>query len=328
MKFINTAAAAALALCTLTAATLLPSSPAAAAGYPDRPVKIVVGFPPGGGNDVLARLLAERLQAQMGQPFVVENRPGANGFIAFDAVKRAKADGYTLLIGPSSGMTVNPAVYKKLPYDPVADFAPVSMIGGFPLLVVVNPATAYRSLADLVQAAKAKPGSIDYGSAATSFQLATEMFAQQAHLRLNHIPYKGSAQAVQAVLANQVPMTFGDSAAVIPQIRAGKLRALAVTTGKRIASLPEVPTVEEAGVPDYEILLWSGLFAPAGTPAPVVAALQAGVQQALHDPKMQASLGKLGIEPIGSSAAELEATIKRQIAQYTKVAKQADISIQ
>lgn len=154
------------------------------------------------------------------------------------------------------------------------------------------------------------------------------MFAQQAHLRLNHIPYKGSAQAVQAVLANQVPMTFGDSAAVIAQIRAGKLRALAVTTGKRIASLPEVPTVDEAGVPGYEILLWSGLFAPAGTPAPVVAALQAGVRQALHDPKMQASLGKLGIEPIGSSAAELEATIKRQIAQYTKVAKQADISIQ
>ncbi|MBV6306944.1 tripartite tricarboxylate transporter substrate binding protein [Candidimonas humi] len=328
MKPIKKAAAAALALCTIAAASLFPAATAAAAGYPDRPVKIVVGFPPGGGNDVLARLLAERLQAQMGQPFVVENRPGANGFIAFDTVKRAKPDGYTLLIGPSSGMTVNPAVYKKLPYDPVADFSPVSMIGGFPLLIVVNPATPYRSLVDLVGAAKAKPGTIDYGSAATSFQLATEMFAQQAHLRFNHIPYKGSAQAVQAVLANQVPMTFGDSAAVIPQIRAGKLRPLAVTTGKRIASLPQVPTVAEAGGPDYQMLLWSGLFAPSGTPASIVAALQAGVQQALRDPKMQASLDKLGIEPIGSSAAELEATIRSQIAQYTEVAKQANISIQ
>lgn len=325
MKSIKAVILAALAVCTIAVAAI---RPALAGTYPDRAVRIVVGFPPGGGNDVLARLLAERLQAQLRQPFVVENRPGANGFIAFDTVKRARPDGYTLLIGPSSGMTVNPAVYKKLPYDPIADFAPISMIGGFPLVVVVNPGSPYRTLRDLIQAAQAKPGSVDYGSAATSFQLATEMFAQQAHIEFNHIPYKGSAQVVQAVLGRQVPMTFGDSAAVIPQIKAGALRPLAVTTAHRIDSLRDVPTVEESGVAHYEMILWSGIFAPAHTPPAVIATLQAAVQKAVRTPEMKASLSKLGIEPIGSSSAELAATIRKQISQYKAVAKKAEISIE
>ncbi|MGO3125469.1 MAG: Bug family tripartite tricarboxylate transporter substrate binding protein [Advenella sp.] len=324
MKTIKTVAATLLSLCS---AIFVSPGWALAANYPDRAIRIIVGFPPGGGNDVLARLLGERMQAKLGQPFVVENRPGANGFIAFDAVKRATPDGYTLLIGPSSGMTVNPAVYKTLPYDPLKDFAPVSMIGGFPLIVTVHPATPYTNLADLVQAATDKPGSIDYGSAATSFQLATEMFAQQAKIKLNHIPYKGSAQAVQAVRGGQVPMTFADSAAVIPQIKGGALRPLAVSTAKRIASLPDVPTVSESNLPDYEMMLWSGLFAPKGTPAAIVAKLQNAVQIAMQDPEMKERLSTLGIEPIGSTSEELLATMKSQIKQYTKVAREAKISI-
>src|SRR5690606_28136353 len=172
------------------------AAPALAADYPERPVNLIVGFPPGGGNDVLARLVASQLQADLGQPFVVDNRPGAQGFIAFGAVKNAAPDGYTLLIGPSSGMTVNPAIYKELPYDAERDFTPVSLIGEFPLVVSVHPKSPYQTLPELIQAAKQSPGAIDYASAATSFQLATEMFAQKAGIKLNHIPYKGSAQAV------------------------------------------------------------------------------------------------------------------------------------
>lgn len=320
----RTAIAALLALCSSIAVGPV----AAQANYPDRPVKIVVGFPPGGGNDVLARLLAEQLHASLGQTFIVENRPGANGFIAFDVVRRAEPDGYTLLIGPSSGMTVNPAVYRKLPYDPVKDFVPISMIGGFPLIVTVPVDSPYKSLSDFVNAAKAKPGSIDYGSAATSFQLATEMFAQQAGIQLNHIPYKGSAQVVQAVLGKQVPVTFADSAAAMPQIKGNALRALAVTTDRRIESLPDVPTMRESNYKDYEMMLWSGLFAPAGTPQAIRDKLERAVREAIGRPEVRQRLQGLGIEPVGSSAEELGKTMRAQIAQYTDVARAANISIQ
>lgn len=301
-------------------------SPAKAAEYPEHAVKVIVGFPPGGGNDVLARLLSERLQAAFSQPFVVENRPGANGFIAFDAVKRAAPDGHTLLIGPSSGMTVNPAVYESLPYDPVRDFEPISMIGGFPLIVTVNKGAVYKSLQDLISAARDNPGTIDYGSAATSFQLATEMFAQQAGIKLNHIPYKGSSQVVQAVRGNQVPMTFADSAAVISQIKSGDLRALAVSTAKRIGSLPDIPTVSESGLPGYDMLLWSGIFAPANTPAEIIQKLQSEVKKAVSDPVMVQRLSELGIEPIGSTSESLKKIIKEQIRKYKEVASKAQIA--
>ncbi|WP_245220272.1 Bug family tripartite tricarboxylate transporter substrate binding protein [Pusillimonas caeni] len=307
----------------------LAGGPAAAqqASYPERVVKIIAGFPPGGGNDVLARLLAERLQNVLGQPFVVENRPGANGFIAFDAVRKSKPDGYTLLVGPSSGMAVNPAVYRKLPYDPLKDFAPISMVGGFPLLVTVKPDSPYKTLDDFVQAARKDPDSIDYGSAATSFQLATEMFAQQAQIKLHHIPYTGSAQAVHAVLSGEVPVTFADSSAAVPQIKADSLRALAVTTGQRISSLPDVPTVREANYPGYEMMLWSGLFAPAGTPPEVLNKLEQTVRDIVQEPGIQERLQALGIEPIGSTSEELTATMQTQIEQYKEVARNADISI-
>jgi tripartite-type tricarboxylate transporter receptor subunit TctC len=324
MKILTKVFAALLSSCTVLAAS---AGLVHAADYPDRAVKIVVGFPPGGGNDVLARLLGESLQAELGQPFIIENRPGANGFIAFDAVKRAEPDGYTLLIGPSSGMAVNPAIYTQLPYDPLVDFAPVSMIGGFPLIITVHPDTSYQSLADLVNDAKAKPGEVDYGSAATSFQLATEMFAQKAGVAFNHIPYKGSAQVVQAVRGKQVPMTFADSAAAIAQVNANALRPLAVTSQERISTLPEVPTVAESGYPGYEMVLWSGLFAPAGTSPDIIDRLQAAVQKAMKDASMRSRLETLGVQPIGSTSSHLASTMKEQIAEYTEVAKRANIQI-
>jgi len=309
------------------AATLAIAAPALAADYPERPVNLIVGFPPGGGNDVLARLVASQLQADLGQPFVVENRPGAQGFIAFGAVKNAAPDGYTLLIGPSSGMTVNPAIYRELPYDAVKDFAPVSLIGEFPLVVTVHPTTPYQSLPELIEAARQAPGAIDYASAATSFQLATEMFAQQAGVEFNHIPYKGSAQAVTAVLGQQVPLTFADSAAVTAQIRDGSLRALAVTSRDRVSTLPDVPTVSEAGLPGFNIVLWSALFAPAGTPDDVIQTLQRSVAKAMKDPAMQERLASLGVIPVGSSSQALADTLSSQIEEYTQVAKTAKISV-
>jgi tripartite-type tricarboxylate transporter receptor subunit TctC len=293
--------------------------------YPSKPVRFVVGFPPGGGNDILARLLCERLQGPLAQPCVVENRPGANGFIAIDLVKRSGPDGYTLLVGPSSGMTVNPAVYPSLPYDPVKDFAPVTMVGLFPLIVSVHPSVPAKTTTELIALAKSKPRQINYSSAATSFQLATEMFAQRAGIALNHVPYKGSAQAVAAVLSNDVSLTFADSSAVMSQIRAGKLRAIAVSSARRIPGMPEVPTIAESGVPGYDMVLWSGIFAPAGTPGAVTGRLQKEIARIVFLPDMRERLAKLGVEPVGSTAEELAATMKAQIAEYTRVAKAGNI---
>lgn len=310
------------------AALLLAGGGYAQTDFPTKPVQLVVGFPPGGGNDVLTRLVAEKLQVALGQPFVVLNKPGANGFIAIEAVKRAAPDGYTLLVGPSSGMTVNPAVYTKLPYDPVKDFAPVSMVGAFPLVAVVHPDSPLKSIADLVAEARRRPGELAYASAATSFQLATEMFAQRAGVSLFHVPYQGSGRVVQAVLANEVPLTFTDAAAAVPSVKAGKLRAIAVTSAKRVASLPDVPTIAESVAPGFDVVLWSAIFAPAGTPTSVVAKLQGEIAKVVRLPDLQERLQLLGVVPVGGTSEELAATVEAQIAEYTRVARTAKITAQ
>lgn len=310
------------------AALLLAGGGYAQTDFPTKPVQLVVGFPPGGGNDVLTRLVAEKLQVALGQPFVVLNKPGANGFIAIEAVKRAAPDGYTLLVGPSSGMTVNPAVYTKLPYDPVKDFAPVSMVGAFPLVAVVHPDSPLKSIADLVAEARRRPGELAYASAATSFQLATEMFAQRAGVSLFHVPYQGSGRVVQAVLANEVPLTFTDAAAAVPSVKAGKLRAIAVTSAKRVASLPDVPTIAESVAPGFDVVLWSAIFAPAGTPTSVVAKLQGEIAKVVRLPDLQERLQLLGVVPVGGTSEEAAATVEAQIAEYTRVARTAKITAQ
>lgn len=296
--------------------------------WPRGPVRLVVGFPPGGGNDLLARILAEELGRAFGQPFVVDNRPGGSGVIAIEAVKRAASDGQTLLIGPSSGMTVNPLVLPSVSYDPVRDFAPVGIIGNFPLLVVVNPANPARSLAALIAAAKTRPGEVTYAGAATSFQIATEIFAADAGIRLLHVPYRGSAPAVQAVLANEVSLTFGDVAAVLPLVQSGQLRALAISTRTRSADLPEVPTVMEAGVPGYDLVLWSALFAPQGTPTAVTSRLQAELARLAVDQGFRERLRRLGVEAVGSTPEVLIATMRRELDSFGRIVRSAGISMQ
>jgi tripartite-type tricarboxylate transporter receptor subunit TctC len=309
-------------------AALAPMAARAQGAWPNGPVRMVVGFPPGGGNDLLARILAEAFAAAFGGPFVVENRPGGSGVIAIDAVKRAAPDGQTLLVGPSSGMTVNPVLLPNLTYDPLRDFEPVGIIGSFPLLVVVHPSNPARDLAGLVAQAKARPGEVTYGSAASSFQIATEIFAAAAGIRLLHVPYRGSAPAVQAVLSNEVALTFGDVAAVLPLIGAGQLRALAISTPRRSPALPDVPTVAEAGVPGYGLALWSALFAPRGTPAAVTSRLQSELARLAGQPAFQARLRGLGVEAVGGTGEELAATIRTELAAFGDIVRRAGITVQ
>lgn len=312
---------AALFAAAAFAANLLP----ALAQYPSGPAKLVVGFAPGGGNDILARIVADKLQAHFGKPFVVENRPGANGVIAIDAVKRSTPDGLTLLVGPSSGMTVNPVVLKTIPYDPVKDFEPIALVGSFPLIVVVKADSPIKSLQDLVARAKAAPGTINYSSAATSFQVATEAFAQKAGIKMMNIPYRGSAPAATAVVTNDVAVNFGDSSAVLPLIQGGQMRALAVTTAKRIPSLPDVPTIAESGYPGFEMVFWSGLFLPAGTPEDIRKMLETEVGKIVAMPDILARMKTLGVEPTFAPGAALGARVKSEIELFRKVAEGAGI---
>lgn len=299
--------------------------PAEAQDYPSGTVKLTVGFAPGGGNDILARVLAEKLQEAFGKPFIVENRPGASGVIAVDTVKRAAPDGLTLLVGPSSAMTVNPIMLKNVSYDPVKDFTPIATIGYFPLVVAAHPSVSANTLPELIALAKAAPGKINYSSAATSFQIVTEFFAQRAGIKLQMVPYKGSAPAVLGAVANEVALTFGDIAAVLPQIQAGKLKALAVTTATRVPSLPDVPTIAESGLPGFNIALWSALFAPVGTPTHIVSKLETEVRRIVAQPDVRAKMSTLGIEPAGSPGAELPKRITNEIEMFRKVAEESGI---
>lgn len=307
------------------AAALLMSPAQAQNAYPSGTVKLTVGFAPGGGNDILARILAEKLQESFGKPFIVENRPGASGVIAVDTVKRATPDGLTLLVGPSSAMTVNPVVLKSVSYDPVKDFTPIAMIGYFPLIVAAHPSVPAQTLAELIALAKAEPGRVTYSSAASSFQIVTEHFAQQAGIKLQNVPYRGSAPAVLGVVGNEVAFTFGDIAAVLPQIQAGKLKALAVTTAKRIPSLPDVPTVAESGVPGFDMALWSALFAPAGTPPDVVSKLESEVRRIVALPDVQTRMKALGVEPSGTPGAAIPKQIATEIDMFRRVAETSGI---
>jgi tripartite-type tricarboxylate transporter receptor subunit TctC len=295
------------------------------AEYPLGPAKLVVGFAPGGGNDILARIVADKLQARYGKSFIVENRPGANGVIAIEAVKKAAPDGLTILVGPSSGMTVNPIVLKSVPYDPVRDFEPIAMVGLFPLIVVVEGSSPIKSLGDLVAQAKSNPGGVNFSSAASSFQLATEAFAQRAGVKLTNIPYRGSAPAATAVITKDVTLNFGDISAVLPLIQGGQLRALAVTTGSRIASLPDVPTVAEAGYPGFEMAFWSGLFLPAGTPQDIQGDLEKEVQKIVAMPDVVERMKSLGVAPSYLTGKQLAERVRSEIELYRKIAETAGI---
>ncbi len=293
---------------------------AAAQTYPSRPVRIVVPFPPGGPTDVVGRMVAAKLSDAFGQPFVIENRAGAGGTLGSEFVAQAAADGYTLLYGSTSTLAMAPSLYRKLGYDPRRSFAPVSLVSSGPLLVAVNAAVPAATLAQLIALAKDKPGSLNYGSAgnATPPHLAAEMFKSLAGVDLVHVPYKGGAPALQAVSAGEVQLIFEGLVTLSPQIRAGRLRALAITGMARDPALPDVPTVAEAGLPAFQVNFWSGLVAPAGTSPEVVGALNAALRKALATTDARETLTRFGLVPASNTPAEFSRFIETEIARWEK----------
>ena len=306
-------------------AAALAAAGALAQDYPTKPVRIIVGYTSGGGNDLIARLIAPKMAESLGQPVLVENRPGAQSIIAAELVARSAPDGYTVLMGPTGPMTMNPATYAKLPYSPTRDFAPVSMIGRFPLLLCVGAALPVRSVKELVEYAKARPNGVNYASSAAAFQLATELFKQRTGTSFAHIPYKGSGDSANAVIAGDVTMTIADPPPITGALRGGTLRALAVTAAQRHPAYPDVPTMAEAGVADVEVELWMALFVPAGTPAPIVRRLNEEVVRIVRLQEMRERLNGLGVDPVGGTSEELARVVARDIERWSAVAKAANI---
>ncbi|CAG0948940.1 hypothetical protein BURK1_00072 [Burkholderiales bacterium] len=309
----------------LIAPALLALPHAAAADFPSRPIRMVVAAPPGSGLDLTVRTLAERMHTDLGTPVIVENRPGADGIIAAQHVAAAPPDGHVLLAASPAQMTINPVLRDRLPYDPARDFVPVSMISHVPLVVVVNPAVPATSVGELAALSNARRGQLDYGSGSSTFMFATELFARRSGADLRHVPYNGVPPVVAALLAGDVQVGLVNLPPAIAHIRAGRLRALAVTGSAREATLPDVPTLAEAGVTRYEFAVWVGAFAPAGTPADVVATLNAAIAKALDAPEVRDRLVDAGIVPVKSSPEELAETVRRERALVQAVASSAGI---
>jgi tripartite-type tricarboxylate transporter receptor subunit TctC len=289
---------------------------------------MVVGYSPAGGNDLIARIVATRLQGKLGQPVIVENKPGAQSIVAAEMVAKAPPDGYTLLVAPSGPLTINPAVYAKLPYDPVKDFAPLSLLAEFPLLLIVGGEQPVKSVKELVEYGRANPKLANYASSATPFQLAAELFNQRTDSKFQHIPFRGSGDMAQAVMSGQVLMAFADSGPIVGPLKAGKLRALGITTARRPPDFPDVPTMAESGVSDMEISLWTGLVAPAGTPAEVQAMLQDAVVDTLEMPVVKEAMDAISVDARGTSSKEFAEIIVRDIARWKAVAAKANIKIE
>jgi tripartite-type tricarboxylate transporter receptor subunit TctC len=297
----------------------------AQSGYPSKPIRLVVGFPPGGGMDLSARVYSAKLQESMGTPVLVENRPGATGIVAGEVVAKSAPDGYTLLVGASGQMTINPVIIPKHPYDTVRDFAAITTLAQFPMVIAVNPSFPAKSLAELIAIARAKPGELNYSHGGATHQVAAEMFNQAVGITMRNIPYKGGAPAVNAAVAGDVPIVVVDSAAASAQIRAGRLRALAVTSAARTPLVPDTPTVAESGVPGYDIAVWAGLFAPAGTPPATIARLYQETLRTMSTPDTKEKLRGIGMDPGGLAPEELSAMIKADIAKYAVIVRAANI---
>ena len=301
----------------------LPFAAAAQAGsFPNKPIRIVVPFPPGGATDAAARLVAVKMGEHWGQPVVVDNRAGAGGNVGSDLVAKAPADGYTLVMGVTGSHAINTSLYSKLPYDPVADFVAISQVAVVPNVLVVHPSVPAKNLAELVALAKKEPGKLNYASLGngTAAHLGMEMLKSEAGVDIAHVPYKGSAPAVSDLLAGQVQMMVDGLPSALPHVKAGKLRAIALTSLRRAPSLPDLPTIAET-YPGFYADAWSGLFAPKGTPQPVVDKLSAEVQRILKLPEVREKLTALGAEPVGSTQAEFTAHVKREIDKWAKVVK-------
>ena len=316
-------AAAALACCT----TL--SFAQTAANFPNRNIRILVPFAPGGSSDLLARLVAQRMTADWGQPVIVENKPGAGATLGADQVAKSPADGYTLLLA-ATHHTIAQNVFKNLPYDIGRDFAPVSVIALIPNMVVINAKIPANTIQEFVALAKAQPGKLNYGSAGsgTAHHLIGEMFNLQAQTEIIHIPYKGSAPAISDLVSGQVQLMFDTITAGLPQVTAGKTRALAVTTAKRSSALPDVPTLNETILPGFDVGTWFGLLAPAKTPSDIVNKLSAEVTKIVNIPEVKNQLLATGAEPVGNTSAEMSAQIKKELASFAALLKQIKLTVE
>jgi tripartite-type tricarboxylate transporter receptor subunit TctC len=293
--------------------------------FPNKPIRIIVGYAAGGGNDIIVRVVAPKMAEGLGQPVIIENKPGAQGIVSCELVAKSAPDGYTLLMGPSGPMTMNPAIYSKLPYAPLEDFAPISMIGDFPLILVVSASLPVKSVKELIAYAKARPDQVNYAASAAPFQLAAELFNQKTGTRFTHIPYKSSGDSMNAVISGQVTMTIMDPPPVIGPLKGGRARGLAVTSASRDPSMPELPTLAEAGGLDIEIRLFTGFLAPAATPGVIVKRLQQELARVVKLPEIKERLDQMAIVPSGNTPEEFRRIIARDIAKWTAVAKAANI---
>jgi tripartite-type tricarboxylate transporter receptor subunit TctC len=318
-----------LRLATLAVFAALPASAALAqTDYPNRPLRVVVGFAPGGSNDIVARLLAEKLNKSMGQPVIVENKPGAGGAVAATFVKSQPADGYTLLVGASGAMVIGPAIGAPAAYETLTDFDPVSILVTFPLVFVVNAESPHKTLKDFVAWSKSNPSASNYASASPTFTLAAELLKLRTGAAMQRVSYRGSNDAVVAVLGNQVTAAMTDPLPAIPLLKGGKLRALAVTSSTRLAELPDVPTMVEAGTAGAEAVFWTGLFVPMNTPREIVGRLEAEVRAAMQDPEIRQRLQTLGTDATSSSPAEFAARINTDLRAWSDVAKAANVTLE
>ena len=312
------------------AAVLLLWSSLAWAQYPTKPIHLIVPFPPGGGNDTVARAIAQQISPELGQPVVIDNRPGAGGSVGAELAAKAPADGYTLFLAGVGSHVVNPNLHAKLPYDPVKDFAPVTLIASAPSVLVVNPSVPARNIAEFTAYARANPGKLNYASNGngSAAQLAAAMYESMAGVKMVHVPYKGIAPALTDLLGGEVQLLFGTVVALVPHIQSGRLRALAVTGKKRSALIPDVPTLRESGLPEYEAGSWYGIEAPAGTPRPIIDQLNALIVKALRQPDVAKRLAAEGAEVIGSTPEEFGAHIRSELARVEKVVRAAGIRIE
>ena len=306
------------------------AAPAFADDYPSRSIRLIVPYAPGGGADSVARIVAKRVSESIGQPIVIENRGGAGSIVGTDMVAKAAPDGYTLLLGQSGPISINPAVYKTLPYDPVKDFAPITMTTAYPYMLVVNSELPAKTLQEFVALARSKPGAMNYGSTGVGAanHLVAELFNSKAGLQMTHVPYRGTALAVGDLLSGQLSVVFGDPISVLPHIRSGKLRALAVTSLERSPVAPEVPTVAESGYPGFEALAWHGILAPAKTPSEIVKKLNAEIVKALADPETNKLLTNQAMQTVGNTPEAFAAFIQKDIATWKAVATAAKVTVE
>jgi tripartite-type tricarboxylate transporter receptor subunit TctC len=310
---------------SLIVALLALPSAALAQQYPSKPIRIVVPFAPGGGSDFIARFMAQRLTAGLGQQVIVENKPGAGGMLGIEQGVKAPADGYTLTLIASS-YTVNPSIYK-FSFDPVSDITPIIQLSQGPLLIVSKPSLPVKSAKELIDLAKAKPGQLNFASSGQGsvIHMATELFQSMAGIKMNHIPYKGTGPALTDTLGGQTDVFFSSTATAVPHVQSGKLKAIAVTSAKRIPALPNVPTVAESGLPGYDVILWHGLIGPKGLPRPIVDRINSEASKSLKTKETADQLQQDGVAPAGGTPEQFQAQIKKEIGIWRKVAADAGV---